>query len=381
MPIATEQIPFLTHFAKVADPRIHRTRRHALPDILFVSVCAILCGANDCLSIALFCRSRLTWLRKFVPLLGGAPSHDTFSRVFRLINASEFEKVFIEWVNQIRFNTMGEVVAIDGKVMRGSFDKASGKAAIDIVSAWGSANGLVLGQVKTNEKSNEITAIPILLKMLDLQGCIVTIDAIGTQKSIAKQICEQKADYILPVKNNQPNLSADLQAAFERWEGNRWMDANANPIAHSFHQTVDADHGRIETRSCLCTEYLDGITEAQNWHGLKTIIKIQRKRDNENVYIRYFITSLRADAQTILGAVRAHWGIENSLHWVLDVNFREDYSRTRKDNGAQIRAMLNRVANNICKSNTTEKMAISQKRHRAAWDENFLEQIITNRII
>ena len=375
-------IPFLTHFSCVPDPRVERTKRHALVDILFMSVCAVLCGANDCVAIADFAAARIEWLRQFVDMANGAPSHDTISRVLRLVNPIAFERAFLEWTETIRDRTSGDILPIDGKVLRGSFDKATGIDAIDMVTAWSSANGIVLGQVKTDVKSNEITAIPNLLKMLDIEGCIITIDAMGTQKKIAEQIIEQKGDYLLAVKANQPNLQQDLVEAFKRYRENRWMDGNADDIPHDYIETVDTGHGRTVTRRCWCTNVMDGITSAPDWTGLKTIVLFESNRDLDadgKPTIRYYITSLKPDAANILRAIRTHWQVENKLHWVLDVNFREDQNRTRKGFGAQVRSMLNRIAINLCKTNTTRKAATSRKRNMASWDESFLFELITNK--
>ena len=376
-------IPFLTYLESIPDPRLNRTKRHALVDILFVAVCAVLCGANDCVAIADFAKARIEWLRKFVKLANGAPSHDTISRVLRIINPIAFEKAFIEWTNTIRSQTSGQTVPIDGKVLRGSFDKATGVKGIDMVSAWGSGDGIVLGQVKTDEKSNEITAIPDLLKMLNIVGCLITIDAIGTQKKIAKQIIEQKADYLLAVKGNQSNLEQDLIEAFARHCGNRWMDGNADDVPHDYIETVDKSHGRTVTRRCWSTSVLDGIISADEWTGLRTVVKFESDRDRNEQgkpTVRYYITSLQPDSANILRAIRTHWQIENKLHWVLDVNFKEDQNRTRKGFGAQIRSMLNRIAINLCKTNTTRNAATSRKRNMASWDASFLIELITNQI-
>jgi predicted transposase YbfD/YdcC len=375
-------IPFLTHFGKVSDPRQKRTKRYCLPDILFLCVCAVLCGADDCVAIAEFGRSRVDWLKQFTAFDDGTPSHDTISRVLSLINPREFELAFVAWIAAIQKKTAGQIVAIDGKTMRHTFDIATGQEAIHMVSAWGSANGLVLGQVKTDTKSNEITAIPKLLAMLDITGCTVTIDAMGTQKEIAKQIIDQGGDYILPVKDNHPNLRADIEAFFERAIADRFLDGNADTIPHKKSRMFDADHGRIETRKCLCTDYLDDIQDTDAWKGIQSIAMIESERElngKKSVERRYYITSLPPSARRINAAIRTHWGVENSLHWVLDVDFNEDQCRTRKDNGPQIRATLNRIAINICKANTTKKASINIKRKSAGWNPDFLTQLITGK--
>lgn len=383
MNIETEEdIPFLTHFRGVTDPRVEHNKRHSLCDILFLSVCAVLCGANHAVAIADFAQARQDWLRQFIPLEGGPPSHDTISRVLALIDPKEFETCFVRWTTAIQDKTQGEVVPIDGKTVRRSFDKATGQAAIHMVSAWSSANGIVLGQVKVDDKSNEITAIPKLLDMLDIQGRIVTLDAIGTQKEIARQIRQKKGDYVLAVKDNHPNLAADIKAFFERNQANHFMDGNADTVPHDYCQTIDADHGRIETRRCWCTDLIEDIADTAQWEGFKSIILIEAERLHQGqttIEQRLYISSLPPNAQRLLQAVRTHWAIENSLHWVLDVTFREDESRTRKGHGAQIKSALNRIAINLCKTNTTRNAATSRKRNMASWDQDFLTELITGR--
>lgn len=374
-----DNIPFLTHFATLEDPRLNHNKRHNLADILFVSVCAVLCGANHCVAIADFANARVEWLRQFVPLEGGAPSHDTISRVLSLIDPKGFEACFINWTKGIQSKTNGDILAVDGKTVRRSFDKAAGVGAIHLVSAWSTANGVSIGQIKVADKSNEITAIPELLKMLDIEGRIITVDSMGTQKAIANQIIEQKADYMMAVKDNHPNLAADIKAFFERYLPHRFRDANDDPIPHTYHQTVDADHGRIETRRCWATDMLDEIDGVAQWKGFTSIIMLEAERkiaDTTTIERRYYITSLPADAMKALGVIRAHWGIENSLHWVLDVTFREDDARTRKGHGARIKASLNRIAINLCNTNQ-RKMATSRKRNLASWDPRFLQELIT----
>ena len=296
-----------------------------------------------------------------------------------LIDPKQFERCFVQWTSAIQSKTDGEVVAVDGKAIRGSFDKAIKQAAIHMVSAWGSANGLSLAHVKTDDKSNEITAIPKLLDMLDIKGKIVTMDAMGTQKKIARQIIKQRADYVLSVKGNQPDLLADIKAVFERNMANNFLEANDRILPHTYCQTVDADHGRIETRRCWATNVLDDIANTKAWKGIQSIARIDAERksnEKTTTETRYYISSLPPDANKIGGAVRTHWGIENKVHWVLDVNFREDASRTRKDNGPQIKSALNRIVINICKKDTGNNLAISRKRHFADWDEEYRDHLM-----
>jgi predicted transposase YbfD/YdcC len=375
---------FIEHFSEIRDPRLHRTRKHDLIDLLFTAICAVLCGAEDCVAMADFARGRLPWLRQFVKMRGGPPSHDTFSRVFALLDPHHLHDCFVRWTRTIQTVTAGEVVALDGKTLRHSFDTATDRAAIHMVSAWGAANGLVLGQVKVDAKSNEITAIPQLLKMLDIRGCTVTLDAMGTQKEIAKQIIDQKADYVLALKDNHPNLLADVAALFERLQRDRFLDADAEPIFHSRHTTRDADHGRVETRTCLVTDVLGQIPAVSDWAGLRSVVQITRERisgGNASQEIHYYLTSHPADARKVLEAVRSHWRIENSLHWVLDVTFDEDQNRSRLGHGPENLATLRHIALNLCKSNTTRKASVNRKRNMAAWEPDFLTEIITNRKI
>jgi len=375
---------FIDHFAQITDPRIHRQRKHDLIDILFCAICSVLCGAEDCVAMADFARGRLAWLRQFVPMRGGPPSHDTFSRVFSLLNPGPLHECFIQWTQTIQTITQGEVIALDGKTVRHSFDTATDKSAIHMVSAWGAANGLVLGQVKVESKSNEITAIPQLLKMLDIQGCIVTIDAMGTQKQIAAQIVEQQGDYVLCVKDNHPSLFADVVAFFERSHQDRFLDGEAEPIFHTSHTTRDADHGRIETRTCIASDILDQIPASADWANLRSIVELTSERISSGkttTQKRYYITSLPADAKSILAAVRSHWRVENSLHWVLDVTFDEDQRRNRLGHGPENLSVLRHIAINLCKSNTTRKASVNRKRNMAAWEPEFLTELITKRKI
>jgi predicted transposase YbfD/YdcC len=397
---------FLHVFANMPDPRVERTREHALLDILFCSLCAVLCGAEDGTAIADFARARLSWLRQYVPLKSGVPSHDTFSRVLSRLSAEHFACCFTDWMRLLHERSEREVIALDGKTLRHSFDNATGKAAIHMVSAWASANGLVLGQVKVEDKSNEITAVPKLLALLDLQGCIVTLDAMGTQRTLAQQIIEQGGDYVLPVKGNQPEMQADVQTFFEQAQANQFLDAEAETLPHTFHQTIDAEHGRVEVRRCWACAVSAQITSADRWKGIKSVALIESERTVKAATVkaatvkaatvkaatvkaatvkaattierRYFISSLPPSARQVMQAVRAHWGIENSLHWVLDVTFREDASRTRKDNAPQNMATLRHLALNILKRNTTRKASLKRKRQMAAWETTFLTELLQN---
>ena len=372
---------FFDYFDDVPDPRTHRTRRYALVDLLFIALCAVLCGAEECTAMADFAAGRREWLCRYVDLSQGTPSHDTFSRVLGLLDPEPFSRCFVEWVGHLHERKKGQIVPIDGKTLRHSFDKATGKAAVHMVSAWSQANGLVLGQVKVDDKSNEITAIPQLLAMLDLEDCIVTLDAQGTQRAIVHQIRQKKADYVVAVKANQPDLMADIEAFFERNRANRFLDADASVVAHTYQETVDADHGRIETRRCWACGLVDEIPSSPVWSGLTSFALVERERLKDGVSTlekSYYISSLVPDAGKLLAAIRGHWSIENSLHWVLDVTFDEDQHRLRKDNAPQNMATIRHIALNMLKNNTTRKASVRRKRNMAAWEPSFLEEVINN---
>jgi len=363
----------IEHFAGLQDPRIDRTKLHQLLDIVVIAICAIICGADDWVEVELFGNAKLPWLRTFLALPHGIPSHDTFGRVFARLNPEEFGRCFQDWVQAVYEITGGQVVPIDGKVLRGSRDGVLGKAGIDMVSAWATANHLVLGQVKVADKSNEITAIPQLLHMLELAGCIVTIDAIGCQREIAEAIVELEADYVLTVKENQGHLYEDIKELFDAA-----AEVNFKEVPHDYCRTVDKGHGRLEIRQCwtICDPqqvgYLRNLT---GWRNLRTVVKVVDERQVNGATTsrtRYFISSLGGDARQMLKVVRHHWGIENALHWILDIAFREDDSRVRKDNGPANFAILRHIALNLLKQEKSVKAGIKAKRLKAGWDEEYL---------
>lgn len=362
---------------KVKDPRIDRTKRHKLIDILNIAILAVICGADSWVDVEMFGNSKIEWLKTFLELPNGIPSHDTFGRVFALINPEEFEKGFMEWVKLIQELTQGQVIAIDGKQMRGSKDLPAGKAGIYMVSAWATANQLVLGQRKVDDKSNEITAIPQLLKVLELAGCIVVVDAIGTQTKIAKTIIDQGADYILAVKENQGHLYEDIHDLFE----DDWK-YNFEGAPYRYAKTVNKDHGRIEIRQCWSIsdpEYLANIRDLDRWKGVKSLVMILSERqigEKREVQDRYYISSLESDAKKILQAKRSYWGIENCLHWVLDIAFNEDHSRVRKDHAPQNFSILRHMALNLLKLETTVKAGIKAKRLKCGWDTDYLLKVL-----
>lgn len=311
------------HFGKLPDPRAANSL-HILVDILTISICGVICGAKTYDQIEEFGKDNEKWLKRFLELPNGIPSHDTFGRVFSAIDPREFQNFFKEWIADVTRLIDRETVAIDGKTLRRSYDSSSGKKAIHMISAWATDQNIVLGQYKTAEKSNEITAIPMLIKMLDLSGSIVTIDAMGCQKKIASSIMEKKADYVLAVKENQPQLYGDITLYLDD------MIASGKEIGPlCYHETIDADHGRIETRKYWITTDIDWLHGKENWRGLKSIGCVERIREiGENISFEksYFIGSIENDAELFAKAVRNHWGIENGLHWTLDMAFREDES-------------------------------------------------------
>lgn len=365
------------HFSKVKDPRIDRTKRHRLLDILIIAICGVICGADSWVDIELFGKTKIEWLKTFLKLPNGIPSHDTFGRVFAALNPQEFESSFMEWVQAINQLTQGQVIAIDGKQLRGSHDSGTGKNAIYMVSAWATENQLVLGQRKVDDKSNEITAIPKLLKLLEVKGCIVMVDAIGTQAKIAKMIIEQGGDYVLAVKENQGHLYEDIHDLFADNQ-----QFNYEGIPHSYAKMVNKDHGRIEIRQCWTIsdpEYLANIRDLKRWEGIQTLVMLLSERrigEESEVQDRYFISSLESNADKILRAKRSYWGIENRLHWVLDIAFNEDRSRVRKDNAPQNFAVLRHMALNLLKQEKTAKGGIKAKRLQCGWNTDYLLKVL-----
>lgn len=368
--------PIANFFADLTDPRSTRRRQHRLLDIITIALCASICGADNWVDIALFGRAKREWFKSFLDLRHGIPSHDTFGRVFARLDPEEFQRSFAAWVQAVAEVTKGQVIAIDGKTLRRSHDRGAGKRAIHMVNVWASANGLALGQAKVDEKSNEITAIPLLLRMLDVSGCIVTIDAMGCQKEIAQQIVAGGADYMLAVKENQGSLHADIQDLFDGAEAFAFED-----IPHAAWQAITKGHGRIETRQCWTITDPASLAYIQNlqaWPMLASVVKITAHRrigEETSTETRYFISSLAGDAKQMAQAVRSHWAIENSLHWVLDIAFREDESRVRKDHGPQNLAILRQITLNLLKQNA-EKASIKSKRLMAGWSEDFLLQVL-----
>jgi len=365
------------HFDEVEDPRVQGRVAHKLSDIIAIAVVGVLCGANSWSEIETVGKAREAWLRQYLELPNGIPSHDTFGRVFGLLDAAVFEAGFETWVETSFRRSPGQVVAVDGKKARGSQQRGIGKEALHLVRAWASEERLVLGQHKVAEGANEITTIPELLRSLNLVQTVVTIDAIGCQKAIAQTILDRKADYVLAVKDNQPHLRQDLGDWFAHAR-----QVNFEDIQHDFHQTVNKTSGRIETRRAwaisdpLAFEY---IRHHQGWPGLRTIVLIERERQLRDKVQReqaYFISSLPCDARRLLHCVRHHWSIENSCHWTLDVIFDEDASRVRIGHGPQNFAVIRHFALNLLKQHPS-RGSLNQKRLRAALDDQFRSQLLS----
>jgi predicted transposase YbfD/YdcC len=371
----TKSISIEKHFSDLADPRQAHKTAHSLMNILIITICAAICGADNYVDVEHFGKAKEEWLKTFLDLPNGIPSHDTFGRVFSLLDPEQLEKCFQSWISSIAKVIKG-VVAIDGKTLRRSFDSATGKSAIHMVSAWASDLGLVVGQLKTEEKSNEITAIPNLLKQLELKGCIVTIDAMGCQKEIAKKIRESDSDYIFALKGNQHGLQEEVYEAFQKAH-----DTNFDGLQWSEYHKEEKSHGRQENRHCWVILHPDGLERVKEWQDLNAIIMIesisQKAGQEEEREYRFYISSLEADAEQFAKSIRSHWGIENSLHWVLDVAFREDESRIRSGYASENFSLIRRLALNLLKRESSVKTGIKNKRLRAGWDEKYFWKVLT----
>jgi predicted transposase YbfD/YdcC len=358
----------LKYFSELTDPRVERNREHLLEEILLIAIAAVLSGAESWNEIAQYGEDKLEWLETFLTLPGGIPSHDTFNRVFAALDPEEMEKGFVAWVCSVAKLTAGEVVAIDGKTLRGTRESGK-KTLVHMVSAWAETNGLVLGQRKVDDKSNEITAIPKLLDALELAGTVVTIDAMGCQREIAHRIVEKKAGYVLAVKENQPSLLADIKDSFQML------------AADAVDEEIDCGHGRVERRTCSVLADLSLLEKPFEWASLSGLVRIESERYHKasgkiDREIRYYITSLKPDARRLNSVIRQHWGIENKLHWVLDVGFSEDLDRKRTGHSAQNFSILNRIALNLLKKDTSSKRGIKGKRLKAAWNHPYLLKLL-----
>ena len=365
------------HFAALPDPRIDRTTRHQLLDILTIAICAVLCGADSWVDVERFGQAKLAWLRTFLALPNGLPSHDTFGRVFAALDPQRFEECFLAWVRAVVTHTDGEVIALDGKTLRRSHDRGAGQAALHLVSAWAATNRLVLGQVAVDAKSNEITALPVLLQVLALEGCIVTIDAIGCQTAIAQTIVDQGGDYVLALKANQPTLHDAVATYFAAARASAFRG-----VPHGYTRTVDGGHGRVEVRQYWTVtdpELLAYLDPKGAWAQLTSVGMVERERRIESettCEVHFYLSSLDGNVAAFARAARSHWGIENRLHWVLDIAFREDDCRVRTGHAAENLAVLRHMALNLLRQDRSVKAGVKAKRLRAGWDEAYLLKVL-----
>ena len=362
----------------ITDPRQKGKIKHSLENIMTITICAVICGANGWEDIGDFGVNKREWLSNIIelPSDGSTPSADTVARLFHAIKANEFERYFLAWIDSLikRSGNSKNYISIDGKTLRRSYDKKSDKSSIHMVSAWSSVHSCVLGQIKTEEKSNEITAIPKLLEVLEIKEAIVTIDAMGTQKKIASSIINNQGDYILAVKSNQPTLENEIVNYFDTEFAQETLN---NDI--KFFSEIDKGHGRLEDRKYWISEKVDFFSKEKEWKGLKSVGMTESTRTVDEITTvqkKYYITSTSADIQTFAGATRKHWGIENSLHWCLDVGFREDECRIRKGNASENMAIVRHIALNMLKRESSSKKGIARKRLNAAQNDNYLENIL-----
>lgn len=378
---AKQQSPLVRALAEVPDPRRQcKNLRHRLVDVLVMGFCGVLCGCEDFVELETFARKKEDFFRRFLELPEGIPSHDTFRRVFQAVCPQALQRCLIQWLQGLRQAAApppeGEVIALDGKTLRRTFDRAKSLGALHLVSAWATANGLTLGQVAVDAKSNEITAIPQLIELLDLKGCVVTIDAAGCQKDIAAQIVAKEADYVLALKENQPTLYEQVSDYFlEQLE----KEGPGGKLRH--HREVEEGHGRSETRETFVAPAPKEMVASGAWLGLAAVVLVIRRcvdhaTGKVSEEVRYFISSLPAKVKRLARAVRQHWGIENGLHWVLDVAFQEDRMRQRDRNGIENLALLNRLAVSVLRQDKTIKGGVKCKRKAAGWDDNYLLHLL-----
>ena len=372
--IADRELSLAHHFADLTDPRIDRSRLHELLDIVAIAICAVVAGADSWDDIEDFGNAKIDWLGTFLDLPNGIPSHDTFRRLFERLDPAEFQKGFLGWIGALHEATERQVIAIDGKSLRRSFDRAGGKSALHLVHAWATANHLLLGQVAVDQKSNEITAIPVLLEMLSISGAIVTIDAMGCQKEIARTIRGREADYILALKANRERLFEQVVAFWDRACARLMKGPDIG-----YDRQWSEGHGRTEARRCWATSDLDWLEGREEWKDLKSVVFIESERfigESLSVETRYYLSSLPNDARLLNQAVRSHWGVENSLHWVLDVTFQEDRSRIKKENAPENFGLLRRLALCLLKKESSSKRSIKGRRLRASWDQGYLQRVL-----
>ena len=374
MPSESHPDSIAFHFAALTDPRVDRTKAHSLHDILVIALCAMLCGAEGFVDFEEFGKCRRSWLRTILELPNGIPSHDTFRTVFGMLDPKQFADCFRSWTESLRKAVSGEIVALDGKTVRRSHHQAKGRGPIHMVSAWARENGLVLGQIQVDEKSNEITAIPELIRSLNLAGCIVTIDAMGCQTKIAEEVAAAKADYVLALKGNQSTIHGEVKNFLEDAAANAFAGLNVDRF-----ETTERGHGRKETRRYAITEEVDWLSDGSRWKNLRSIAMVESIREIQGVSTterRFFLCSIAADARELARAVRGHWAIENTLHWCLDVTFKEDQCRVRTEFSTQNLALLRHMTINILKGDVTTKRSIKGKQKNAGWDNSYLIQLL-----
>jgi len=373
----------VAHFARVPDPRINRRREHDLIDILVIAVCTLLCAGETFNDMEDFGKAKRDWFSTFLKLRNGIPSHDTFNRVFAALDPKQFLDCFLRWTQSLREAVPQEIVALDGKALRRALNR--GQSIKYVVSAWAESNGLVLGQLKVADKSNEITAVPELLRVLELSGCIVTLDAMGCQKKIAKEIVEADADYVLALKGNQETVHEEvksfLDATLLEQQSPRLQGAKLSQAAATLAslETVEKDHGRLEIRRYYQSDQLDWFADRLKWEGLKSVGMVESVREVDGkttVERRYYLASLPLGIETLARAVRGHWGVENKVHWIMDVCFREDQSRARTGYAAENLATLRRLALNLLKQEKTKKRGIRGKQLNASWDHAYLLRLL-----
>lgn len=364
----------LEYFADLPDPRIDRCKDHALIDILAIAILSTICGAEHFTEMETFGKAKHDWLKTFLELKNGIPSHDTFARVFACIKPAAFQERFVHWVQAVRAATDDEVIAVDGKTARRSHNKAAGIKPLHLVSAWASRNRLVLGQIKVHEKSSEITAVPELLRLLEIKGCLITVDALNTQKETVCEIREQGADYICALKENHPTLHAEVRGIFQAVRQDNNEDGSISTT-----ESFETNHGRMETRCCWSVEAPTWVTGFSEWQDLRSLILVQSTRqikEQSTTELRYYLSSLAPNAERATKAVREHWGVENSLHWVLDVAFREDDSRVRVGNAPENLALVRKITHNLLQQEKTLKRGVKTKRLMAGWDEAYLLNVL-----
>ena len=380
---AHPHLGLINEFKTIADPRVDRTKDHDLVDILVIAVCALLCAAESFNDMEDFGKAKQDWFKSFLRLRNGIPSHDTFNRVFAALDPKQFLDCFLRWTQSLRESVAQEIVALDGKALRRALNRKESPKYV--VSAWAESNNLVLGQLKVDEKSNEITAVPELLRVLELGGCIVTLDAMGCQKKIAREIIEADADYVLALKGNQETVHEEVKSFLDvTLEQKKTPKPKGVPVSRTVKQlqelqTVEKDHGRIETRRYYQSDELEWFADREKWEGLRSVGMVESVREiagQATMERRYYLSSLKLDVASFARAVRGHWGVENKLHWVMDVCFGEDQSRARVGYAAENLATLRRLALNLLKREKTKKRGIRGKQLNASWDHNYLLKLL-----